>query len=472
MSTETPGNRRSRSRRRRVRAFLVAFASVLGLLVVVGVVAGSAGALQGPRVTDAQFDPDAAVSASGSRLILTTNQSLQTVDASQVTISPLVDFTVATSGRQLGIRFSLPLYDDTTYTVTVTGVTGTGGGPTSTITETITTPALDVYVLERTDEGDTVYRTGLDGTAAVAVFTASHIEDFRATTSYLVMSVRTDDDKPELVVTDSDGQGARDLVLPGDGTGTVQELQSADRGDVIGYTYTDADPSAAGAYTSALFTASLKPADADTPPTAIQAGGAAVNASDWRFVPDADDILVLSFDGRLLLTPPDGSDVVDLGAAAAIEGIARGSTTAVVMRTDGLFTVDLSDGTTTPLVDAAGIDGNIGQLVPLPGDATLRQFTSANGQGGTTVYRVASDGTAQAVFSTSDSDALLQTCVSPSGRYAAFLMQPDAAANPYVTGYDLPVPTTVVTHVVDLDDGSDVSDIGAFAISWCQVPLP
>ncbi|MFT4307399.1 MAG: hypothetical protein QM604_10960, partial [Microbacterium sp.] len=448
-----------------------AFAAIVGLLVLVGLAGGAVGALQGPRVTDVQFDVDAAVSASGSRLILTTSQSLEAIDPSQVAISPAVDVTVSTSGRQIGIRFALPLYDETTYTVTITGVTGTGGGPASTITETITTPSLDVYMLQRADDGDTVYRTGLDGVAAVPVYTASHIEDFRVTASYLVISIRTDDDRPALIVTDLDGQGARELPLPGDGTGTVQELGSADTGDVIGYTYTDADPAASGALTSALFTASLKPADADAAPTAIQAAGATVEAADWRFVPDTDSILVLSFAGRLLLTPSDGSNVVDLGDAARIEGIARGSATAVVLRTDGYYTVDLSDGTMAPLVDAAGVTGSIGIILPLPDGTTLREISAADGMSGADVYLVAADGTPTHVFETASTDALLQTCVSPSGRYAAFLVQPDAASNPYVTGYDLPVPATVATHIVDLDDGSEVSSLGAFAISWCQVPL-
>jgi len=33
------------------------------------------------------------------------------------------------------------------------------------------------------------------------------------------------------------------------------------------------------------------------------------------------------------------------------------------------------------------------------------------------------------------------------------------------------VPASVDTHVVDLDDGSTVSVLAAFAISWCQGPV-
>jgi hypothetical protein len=467
MSTDVSSRRGGRARRRR-RGFTAAFAIVLGVLVVVGGAAGAVVAVQGPRVTSVQFDPQAAVSASGSRLILTTSQALADVYAAQVTVSPKVETTVSTSGRAVGIRFALPLFDDTTYTVTVSGVRGVGGGPAATLTETFRTPGLQVYMLQRSTKGDTVYRTGLEGSEAVPVFTHPHIEDFRATASALVMSVRTDDDLPELIATDPDGENARTLKLPGDGTGTVQELQSADRGDLVGYTYTDADMAAGGGQASVLYTASLKAGDADAEPTPIRVGEDAVSAASWRFVPDTDRVLVLSFEGRLLLAPPDGSDVVDLGDAAAISGIARGSTTAVIVRADGLVEVDLADGTATPLATAAGVDGYLGTVVPLPDGETLQQFTTSDA---TTVYRVGTDGTARATYSASGTEALLQTCVSPSGRYGAFLMQPDAASNPYRTGYDLPVPKTVNTHIIDLDDGTEVSALGAFAISWCQVPL-
>ena len=466
MSTEQPSRRGRRDTRRR-RGYLSAFAIVLGLLVIVGVGAGAAVALQGPRVTAEQFDPQAAVSASGSRLILTMSQPLAPIEPEQVTVSPAAETTVVTSGRSIGLQFALPLRDDTTYTVTISDVTGSGGGPAATITRTFRTPPLSVFVLSRGDGEDTVFRTGLTGTEAVPVFTHPHIEDFRATASALVISTR-DDDRPQLIVTDLEGQAERTLRLPGDGDGTVAELQSADRGDLIGYTYTDADMTAEDAQASVLYTASVKPADADAEPTPVQVADQPVSAAAWRFVPDTDSILVLSFEGRLLLAAADGGDPVDLGDASGIQGIARGSAIAVIQRPDGLYTIDLADGTTEPLTQATGVEGYLGRVVPLPDGATLQQFTAT---GRSDVYLVAPDGSAEQVFGVGGTDALLQTCVSPSGRYGAFLVQPDAASNPYRTGYDLPLPEIVDTHIVDLDDGSEVSVLAASGISWCQVPV-
>ena len=67
------------------------------------------------------------------------------------------------------------------------------------------------------------------------------------------------------------------------------------------------------------------------------------------------------------------------------------------------------------------------------------------------------------------SDAVLQTCVSPSGRYLAVVVAPDAAANPY-DRYELPMPERVESHVIEISSAEEVVTLAGFDISWCQVP--
>jgi hypothetical protein len=306
MSTDAT-TRRSRSRRRRGRAFVGTFAIVVGLLAALSLAGAAASVAQGPRVTDVSVDPAAAAAASGSRLIVTTTQSLADVDASQVSISPATPFTVDTSGRSVGVRFTLPLWDDTEYTVSIDGVTSLGGGPTGSISETFRTPAAEVFLLQRDStlqdnagdggDGDLIYRTDLAGHSAVPVFRHAHIEDFRETGEHLVVSVRTDDDQAGLIVTDLDGENAHELPLPGDGY--VSNLQSADRGERIGYTFSDAHLDADSGRESRLYTASL--ADPSAEPLAIEVKGADPRVAEWRFVPDTDSILLLSFEGWMLV---------------------------------------------------------------------------------------------------------------------------------------------------------------------------
>ncbi|RZI95361.1 MAG: hypothetical protein EOO67_02690 [Microbacterium sp.] len=469
--------------RRRARTFAATFGIVAVALAVVALGGAAATNLQGPRVTDAHVDPDAAVSASGSRIIFTTTQSLDEVTPEQVTVTPAADFTVDTSGRSVGLRFALPLWDDTDYTVRIDGVTGLGGGPASTIEHSFTTPPLDVYILQRGAERDTVYRTDLAGDAAVAVFTHPHIEDFRATASHLVMATVDDDGHSRLIVTAPDGTGERTLPLPGDGV--VGDLQSADRGDLIGYTFTDADIGADSGRESALFTASLADAEADADPRAIDRPGGDSRVDDWRFVPDTDAILMLTFDGALtLVTAPASanagsadtgapSDPVSLGTAVAIDSIARGSSVAIVERADGPVAIDLATAEEEPLVATAPEHGQAWSTLALADGSTVRAMSVLDADGitveRTAVAVVAPEGgdEVRAVFEVAEADALLQVCLSPSNRYAALLVAPAIVDNPY-DGYLLPLPERVQTHVIDLSTADEVVALRGFDISWCQ----
>lgn len=481
-----PRTRRARPRGpRAARSFAATFGIVAAVLAGVALVGAAATNLQGPRVTDTHVDPDAAVSASGSRIIFTTTQSLDEVTPEQVTVTPAVDFTVDTSGRSVGLRFALPLWDDTDYTVRIDDVTGLGGGPASTIEHSFTTPPLDVYILQRGSDGDTVFRTDLAGDAAVAVFTHPHIEDFRATASHLVMATVDDDGHSALIVTGLDGADERPLPLPGDGV--VGDLQSADRGDLIGYTFTDADIGADSGRESALFTASLADAAADAEPRAIERPGGDSRVGDWRFVPDTDAILMLTFDDALtLVTAPapgaaDGavsdpvapSDPVALGSAVSIDSIARGSSVAVVERVTGPVAIDLATAEEEPLVATAPEHGQAWSTLALADGSTLRAMSVLDADGitveRTAVALVAAEGgdEVRTVFDVAESDALLQLCLSPSNRYAALLVAPSIVDNPY-DGYVLPLPERVQTHVVDLSTGEEVVALRGFDISWCQ----
>ncbi|PZU45456.1 MAG: hypothetical protein DI566_10215 [Microbacterium sp.] len=450
-----------------------AFAIVVAALAVVGLAGAALSTAQGPRVTRVSVDPDAAASAAGSRVIFTTTQSLAEVRPDQVTVTPATGFTVDTSGRSVGIRFELALWDDTEYTVAITGVTGIGGDTPTTISTSFHTPPLQTFLLQRGEGEDTVFRTDLAGDAAVPVFTAPQIEDFRQASGHLVISTVDGDGHSHLVVTDLDGDSQRELPLPG--VGTVSALQSADRGSVIGYTFTDADIGTPGAIESALYTASLADARTDDPPTAVTRPGGESRVDDWRFVPGTDTILMLTFDGALTLVSPSnggGSGApVALGNAVAIDGIARGSTTVVVERVEGPVEIDLATAKESPLPSADPSLGQVNAVTPLQDGSTLRALAILNGftVRSTTVHVVDAAGAARPVFDVDPADTLLETCVSPSGRYAAFLVAPDAVDNAY-DGHLLPLPSRLQTHVVSLDDGREVVALTGFAISWCQTP--
>ncbi|QLD12037.1 hypothetical protein [Microbacterium oleivorans] len=476
MSTDgaTRGTRRERTQHRRSRRFVVAMAAVIGALALVGGAGGVLTSVQGPRATSVSVDPEAAVESAGSRMIVTTTQSLVEVDPAQVHIEPAADVTVDTSGRQIGIRFTLPLRDATDYTVRIDGLQGLGGGPAGSIEETFSTPALETYLLQRGGDEDTIFRTGIDGEDAVPVFTHPHIEDFRATSTHLAIVSADDEGVSTIIVTDRAGENPRELPLPG--RGVVTNLQTADRGDLIGYTFTDADIGAGGGLESALFTASLADARADDEPAQLQIAGGDSRIDDWRFVPGTDAVLLLTFDSALTLVSASGGSPVALGNAITIDGIARGSSEAIVQRASGLVAIDLASAEERALTPTDPAAGETQAVTALPGDAdqTLRVLSRLDGFTvlSTTVAVVDADGTTRDVFSVASDELLIHTCVSPSSRYAAFLVAPDAVANPY-DAYLLPLPERLQTHIVDLGTGEEVSVLSGFDISWCQsAPRP
>ncbi|MGO2050840.1 MAG: hypothetical protein ACTH2E_10300, partial [Microbacterium sp.] len=95
------------------RRFLYTILAVVGVLVVVVAGLSVVSLFQGPRVSEVQVDAAEAIQVSGSRVILTANQSLQEIDESQVSVEPAAPFTIDAAGRNVGIRFTVPLDDAT-----------------------------------------------------------------------------------------------------------------------------------------------------------------------------------------------------------------------------------------------------------------------------------------------------------------------------------------------------------------------
>ncbi|EZP27827.1 hypothetical protein [Microbacterium oleivorans] len=452
--------RRAQRQRRKARGFSVRVLAVVAVLGVVALAGGVVTTLQGPRVTSVQSDVAAAVSSSGSRLIFETTQSLKKVDAAQVTVTPAAKFTVDTSGRSVGIRFTDPLWDQTTYSIRIDRLAGLGGGPTSTVEESFSTPKLHSYVLERSSGGDKIYRVGLDGDNE-PVFENEHIEDFRATAAHLVVSTLKDG-VSHLIVTRTDGSGPQELALPG--KGVVTNLQSAERGNTIGYTFTDADISASGGRESLLFTGST--ADPAAKPAEIKVTGADPRVEDWRFVPGTDTILMLTFDGALSLVSSAGAPPVELGNAAGIDDIS--GTTAYIERIDGPAVIDLASAKEKAPPPTPAELGQTGSVLALSDGSTLRALTPFDGMTplATAVTRVEAAGKTSVVAQVDPADGLLQTCVSPSGRYAALVVAPDVVDNPY-DGYTLPLPKKLETRIYGLD-GKQITTIDGFDVAWCR----
>lgn len=478
MSTETPTRRRARPRR---RGFGRAFAIVVAVLVVLGGATAAVSRTQGPRASSVFVDPEAAATASGSRVVFTANQPLAEITDAQVTVEPAAPHTVDTSGRTVGVRFAIPLHDDTEYTVTVTDVVGAGGGPTGEFTTTFTTPPAIVYLLQRSADGDdTIFRTDLTGEQALPVYRDARILDFRQTDDALIVSSEDGDGQAQLDVLPlaalegielpATPDDAAPLPLPGEGW--LANLQVSEQGDLLGYTWSDADISADSGRESLLFLTDLS--DEDAAPQPVEAASSDERIDDYRFVPDSPAILMLNFAGELLLTDPTaGGDPALLGAALTIDDVARGEPLAYIERVEGPEVIDLTD--LSELDTLAQPDDALGtarEVAAVPGGGVVATYVALDDEGipdRQTIARVDEDGTTTPLLEVPMDDGIVQTCISPSGRYAAVLVAPDVIANPY-DGYQLPLPETLQTRVIEIDTAAEVVALSGFDITWCRVP--
>ena len=340
-------------------------------------------------MSSVQVDPAAAAAASGSRLIVTTSQSLAEVDAEPGHRDARRRRSRSTRpGEASACASRIPLFDDTEYTVRVRGRRGLGGGPSATFTETFRTPPPDVFLLQRTTSGDTIYphrphrrrggagvpqrpHRGLPGDLEPPRRLGARRRRRRSSSS-------------------PTWTAALSATLPLPGEGYVSNLQSADRGELIGYTFSDADLGAAGGLESALFTASLKESEADAEPTPVAVTGADARVAEWRFVPDTDSILLLSFDGSLLLT---GSRRARTRPRSARRSRSRASPAARRRRSwrgsTGCVVIDLSDAErgrrSSPPTRTSACSARSRRCPAAAPCASARRPTSRASRSGTTV---------------------------------------------------------------------------------------
>ncbi|MBS1697514.1 MAG: hypothetical protein JST25_03830 [Actinobacteria bacterium] len=449
------------ARRRRLPLILGA---VIGVVVLAVAGFGAFTLLQGPRISSVKIDGQAAIESSGARMVITASQAMAKVDPSQVTVSPRTPFTVDTSGREIGVRFTVPLDDDTQYTVTVKDATGTDKRS-GTLQATFQTPKSTIFLLQRNPDGDdTIFHTDLGGKNAVPVVQHEKIDDFRAAADHLVIATEKDG-VSALHVTDRDGKNERELALPG--PGFLSSLQVSERGDLVGYTFTDKGVSATSGRASVLVTQSLT---GDSEPQIVSLGDAQPSVGQWTFVSDSSSALFIDFTGALYVQ--DRADAkaapTSLGSAQTIEGVTQGTDTAIISRDGALVELNLADGSEKPLAASSPDFGTPGTIAPFPG-GTLRQVATRDASGlptGQIVTRVADDGKAAKLFSVTGSDAIMQACPSPSGQYSAIVVAPKLVSNPYDKAL-LPLPTTMQTHIIDTTSGKELVVLSGFDPSWC-----
>ncbi len=458
------------------RRFSLRVLLVIGVLAVLATAGAVAGLVQGPRVSDVSSEPARAVQAAASRVVITANQALQKIEASQVSVTPAVGFTVDASGRTVGVRFDRPLAEGTTYTIRVTDAQGAGGGASATLETAVTTPRRDVFALRRSATGDDmIYRAALsrDGTSdETVIYTAPQIEDFRRTATGLVVSL-IEDDRARLVEIDDDGSNPQEIALPG--AGTVTRLQVSDRGALVGYLFSDMGVENGGGRESQLMISSLR--EPDRQPTAFSVKDEALSVVSWQFVPETSSLLTVAFGGDLMLSDPLGDDEPALlGTAVEIDDVSRGTYTALLAQMDGFSRVDLRTATDEPLTPPKiepSVEGAT-QVTPekvhaLAGDDVLWTMAQRDATGIPLARTlVAESGEEQRVLTTvtSSTTVVLDACPDPAGERIALTETTDLVTDTY-DQHAQPLPSRVATRVISAADGTELALLPGFDMSWC-----
>nr|BFF09817.1 hypothetical protein GCM10025699_11200 [Microbacterium flavescens] len=454
---------------RRGRSFLAVFLASVSALVLVAVLGAGASVAQGPRVTAVLADPIAAAGTSGSRVIFTANQPLATVSAGQVTVVPSVPFAVDTSGRSVGVRFSEPLADGARYTITVDRVSGLSGVSTSRFETVVDTPAVEVHVLERSDsDDDRIYRSDFDDDDRVTVFEHPRIEDFRQSPRGLVVSTINDQGDSDLMIVPVDGREAVEVKLPG--VGRLSRLQLSDSGDRIAYTWTDPAIEGLPARDSVVYLSST--ATPEAPPSRLDLGAADPRIDDFRFVQGTRSLLLVTRGKELLVADPvTGGEPTRLGQATLIDEVARDEPVAYVRTEEGPARVDLRTGDRTePAADHPEY-GRPFAAEKVVGHGILSTYLSIDDEGDLSrqALVLADDSGAERLLADVPvSDAVIQVCAAPSGRFVAVTIAPDITTNA-VDDAVLAMPGDMVTRIIPLEGGAS-RELPGFAISWCRGP--
>ncbi|MBF4638612.1 hypothetical protein [Clavibacter michiganensis] len=453
------------------RAFRRAFTAVILVLVLAcGGLLAVAGS-QGPRLVRTDVDPLAVVQQSRQRLVLAANRPIQPVDVSRIRMEPGADFTVDTQADRIIIDFTRPLAYDAAYTVSIDGVQGVGGGPTSDLATSFHTGDPGMYVLVRGGEqqADRILRQSVAGGgqgASDEVFEATKIQEYAVVGQSLVVATLQDDGTNGLVIAGLDGSGQVDLPLPG--RGTLQDLHAEETGTTIGFRFTSTD---GGAYDDTLMVDDV--GAGATPAPVLGLDGQAISAQAWGFVLGRPQLVAHGQDGDLYLVTVDGSSpIVPLGRHGTLGPFSADGTRLAVTDPGSTTEIDLRTAQQTTLpTETGGADLQYdGAISFVPGDdgAVLRVRTALDPATGTATQRlvVVRDGTASDVYVPADpATRITGLSVTPNGRFALLETVPDPARGASDDYPRAPRDTSVTTLLVELATGTVTRSVAGFEVT-------
>lgn len=459
MSSE-PAGKPHRFRMTAAGTITTMFLAVIGLTV--------ANASQGPHLTGAEINPQAAIQRSGQRLILRFDQPVVAVTAAAVTITPAVPVTVKSDRGTLTVRFGTTLRYATTYEIAAR-VRGTTTGAASNLAYSFQTPKAEVYLLQRAGAGaalgtpDRIIRTSVGSTIQELVRSGPRIQEYAVA------------DPAIAVVTQNAIQGGSLTVGPVSGSGPtrtiadhsdISQLQSSGPGGLFGFVRTPLTGPNRNIRQLQLY----DPVSGGNLIGVLGFDGKPLDAQDWAFVPGTTSIVAQTADASFFLIDPlNGAATQPLGGHLTMDGFVPGTTTLIVEDPGHHTAIDLATGvsSTLPAINLPEAE-TLYKLFPLAGNrryaGLVLTYAEPNSR-----YAVVAIGTGviRPLYAPKPVTATIgAVCPSPNDEYLAVETSPgDAVSDEYDFAPGL---TNTTTVFVDTVTGRTDGTAAGFAVDWCN----
>lgn len=421
--------------------FSARIAAILVLALLAAALA-AANLFQGPRLREAQVNPELLVSRGSQRIVLHLSQPVLPVEASRVTVTPQTPHEVSSDGSTITVRFETMLRYANEYRVSVRVTSAVLG--TSSIVETVfTTPDIDTYTLVHTDGGDRIMRHRLsDPSESVQLFEAPRIYDYAALDGGVAAIVGADPRAAgglvRLVIQQPDEPFATPLAE----MERFTELRSDPAAGLLGVIASGVDELGERVDRALL----LYDGTAKRFTAVRDQAGQTIPTQSWRFVPGTASVVLQSVDGELLMFESWPEErLVRLGISGEPVGFLAGTSVLAVISEDGEHLFDFS------AAGIGGIDSTVPELEPLEVPQLARRDAAAS---------LALGAPAAA------SSRVGRVCVSPNWQYAA--IETVSAEGEPSDDSGAPMFTHTTTRFVLLADGRETrSAIGGLS-DWCD----
>ncbi len=440
------------------------------VLAVLAVGLGAANATQGPKLSSASVNAEAAIARPGQRIVMDANQPVAAVDAADVRVVPQTPVEVASDGATVTVRFTGLLHYATEYTVEV-DVRGTATGAAGTLRHTFATPSINVFSLQRTGAGDRILRHDLAATDADAavMFEAPRIQEYAAIGSGVAAITLDESDAPTLrVVFPDDGIDQAVTTAPG----ALRELHAAPVGDLVGFLVdvpAGDDPEATD--TSRLYLYDL--GGAGIPTEVLGAAGESLAVIDWAFVPGTSSLVVQTPDHSMFLVDTSGTTPpTPLGQHTELRGFLPGTAQLLVADPTSGSLIDLATGETTVLdLPLPEVDSRLtpSSLLLLDDTSYVELYGNPFGTDASpyrsVLFATGPEGSRELFHPASDTSRITRVCLSPNGQYVSVeVVASDATPDryPMQPGY---ADTTI--YFVDTATGAADRGVVGMLPDWC-----